>query len=226
MIRGFGLLVGGLLSTLALPAVAEQDYLSSQGKLSDEAFYKMVACAAPQGADCKMPLVRWPNEVAQSLRIGITRIDAGFPKSKVTLAEQAFEGAIAEINGLDANITLTRDDGIPTIQVMLLDVPEKAVLSGTGIPGLDGNWMDAAYVHIWWNGEHELIRGVIIISPSVERSALRSVVLEEMVQSLGLLTDIDNPYYKGGSIFDQHSNAVTRLKDQDAMAVRRHYETQ
>ena len=49
------------------------------------------------------------------------------------------------------------------------------------------------------------------------------VVLEELTQAMGLMTDIRNPAYEGVSVFSEDSNAVLRLGAQDKEALRRHY---
>jgi hypothetical protein len=65
---------------------------------------------------------------------------------------------------------------------------------------------------------------VAIAVDRVTQDKLRSIILEELVQSLGLTWDINNPYYQNRSIFGQvGDDSVTQLRGQDAMALRRHY---
>jgi hypothetical protein len=49
------------------------------------------------------------------------------------------------------------------------------------------------------------------------------VVLEELTQAMGLLTDIEGQAYADSSVFSETSNAVRRLSRQDRAALRLHY---
>ena len=62
----------------------------------------------------------------------------------------------------------------------------------------------------------------VAVSMHLPRRVLRSVVLEEVVQATGLVTDVAGAAY-GDSIFHETGNDVARLRGQDAAAVRRHY---
>ena len=205
-------------------AAAAQDYIATrQGPLDDDAFYRLVACAAAPGAPCQRPVVRWPQPKAQMLRVGITRTDPGFPPAQARLIRSALTEAIAELNASGARIRLSLDGMRPDIRVLLLDVPENTVLRRTGIPGLDGQQIEAAYVYVWWNNREEITRAAIVFSRDLTPPAIRSTVLEELTQSLGLLTDISNPWYTDRSIFSQEGYRLERLGDQDIVALRRHY---
>lgn len=49
-------------------------------------------------------------------------------------------------------------------------------------------------------------------------------MLEEITQALGLITDIQNPYYRNRSIMSQDSdNSLKTLGEQDKLALMRHY---
>ena len=50
-------------------------------------------------------------------------------------------------------------------------------------------------------------------------------MLEELTQSMGLMTDIRNPYYETRSVFSEDSNSVVKLGEQDREALRLHYPT-
>ena len=53
---------------------------------------------------------------------------------------------------------------------------------------------------------------------------MKSTVLEEVIQSLGLLTDIHNRYYHTRSIFSETGGGrVTKLRGQDAATLLYHY---
>lgn len=62
----------------------------------------------------------------------------------------------------------------------------------------------------------------IAISARARPAEVASLLLEEVVQGLGLMTDISGPAYRQ-SIFAEDGNATTSLAGQDAMALRRHY---
>ncbi|MEL6463627.1 MAG: DUF2927 domain-containing protein [Pseudomonadota bacterium] len=205
---------------------AAQDYIETNGRLSDDDFYLLVACGAPPGDPCQDDIVRWSPSSARNITIGITRIDDSFPRRNARLIRTALTTAGQEIAALDAGVAFTTTDQSPDIQVLLMSHPENSELRGTGIPGLDGNFIEAARFQIWWDGNRHIRRGVIIITQHIRPRDIQSVMLEEMVQSLGLTVDIRNPSYATSSIFSQDSNTVTRLQGQDAMAVRRHYRTQ
>ena len=63
----------------------------------------------------------------------------------------------------------------------------------------------------------------VTISDRVENRDLKSVMLEEVVQSLGLLTDIHGRHYHNKSIFSETGWRIKRLRGQDAKAILYHY---
>jgi hypothetical protein len=67
-------------------------------------------------------------------------------------------------------------------------------------------------------------RVAIVFSTTLDIRAYESVMLEELTQAMGLMTDIRNPYYDAISVFSQDANIAKRLGEQDIMALRRHYE--
>lgn len=203
--------------------LAAQEHISTTGALSDRDFYRLVACAADPGGTCRKQFVRWPARKARTLTVGIARVDPTFPKRKAALIDTALTEAAARITGVGAGVAISRSESSPDIVVHLMDHPEQSPLKGTNVPGLDGNFIEAAHVHVWWNGAKEITASHIVITHHIRRSGIRSVILEELVQSLGLLTDIQNPYYRSLSIFEQDSNAVSVLEGQDARAIVMHY---
>ncbi|WP_106608280.1 DUF2927 domain-containing protein [Shimia abyssi] len=66
-------------------------------------------------------------------------------------------------------------------------------------------------------------RSAIVIGTGIGPDAINSTMLEEITQALGLLTDIDNPYYTNRSIFSQDGYSLSRIQGQDRMVLRRHY---
>lgn len=211
------------LALLILPALAmAQEFITVPRRLSDEAFYRLVACAAPPGGPCAKPEIRWSEARRLSLRVGIAGIDAGFPTYKLDLVDDAIDRAIAEINGAGAHLVLERIyEGTPDIAIYLLDTAQGGVISGTGSAELDGSELAIGRVAIRSIGG-DIQQATIALSRDIQRREVASVVLEEMVQALGLPTDIQSPAYPD-SIFNESSNAVVWLRGQDAEALRRHY---
>ena len=215
-----------LFCALLVPLQATaQDYVSSQGRLSDDDFYHLVACTAPPGGECQDDLVRWAPNDAANLTVAVVDIKPGFPEEKVDPAQAALDSAIAQINAAGAALRLTRvtpqDD--PHITVHFWDQDEDDIITGMGLTGVDGDHLGAGYVYIWWDGDKNLSRGVIMLSRDIAHGDIASIMLEELTQSTGLLTDIDNPWYDTRSIFAENTNWVTKLQPQDIMALRRHY---
>ena len=204
-------------------ATAAQDSLPTSGPLSDDAFYNLVACAAPPGRDCTVPLVRWPG--AQDLTVSLFQVEQGFPDDRKVAVQKALYTAMEQINGSHAALRLrfAPTGEMADITVHLLNTTMGGVIDHTGLVPLDGTPLEAALVQLWWNGNLDLTRAAIVFPQDLEWTGLPSIVLEELTQSLGLRTDIENPWYETRSVFSETSNTVTTLGDQDLMALRRHY---
>jgi len=202
-----------------------QDYVTIGGLLSDEDFYRLVSCGAAPEGPCRDPLVRWPVDVARDLRVSFRQIEASYPADRQNALEKAFYAAIAEINASGANLRLrmVAPQQPAEISLHLLDIQSGEPIARTGLTPLDGAVIEAALVQVWWDRDLELDRAAIVFPRDIEWSGLRSVALEELTQSLGLLTDIDGRWYERSSIFSETSNGVIRLGAQDIMALRRHY---
>ncbi|WP_306045942.1 DUF2927 domain-containing protein [Nioella sp. MMSF_3534] len=212
-----------LAALIILPTMTvAQEFITVPRRLSDDAFYRLVACAAPPGGPCGKPEIRWAEERRVSLTVGIAQIDAGFPTYKLDLVDDAIDRAIAQINASGAYLVLERIyEGEADISLFLLDTEQGGIISGTGNAELDGSDLAIGRVAIRSIGG-EIQEAAIAISRDIQRREVASVVLEELVQALGLPTDIQSPAYPD-SIFNENSNAVVWLRGQDAMALRRHY---
>ena len=212
-----------LTALLILPSLAAtQEFVTVPRRLSDDAFYRLVACAAPPGGQCAKPEIRWSETRRLALTVGIARIDDGFPTYKLDLVDDAIDRAIAQINATGAYLVLDRIyEGTPDISLYLLDTPQGGTIAGTGNTELDGSDLSIGRVAIRSIGGI-IQEAAIAISRDIQRREIASVVLEELVQALGLPTDIQSPAYLD-SIFNETSNAVVWLRGQDAMALRRHY---
>lgn len=192
------------------------------GALSDEEFYRLVACAAPPGGDCAKPVVHWPLERRSALRVGIASINPAFPSYKFDLVDQAVDAAISEINATGAGLFLERRYGAPfDVPIYLTDAPEGGLINGTGNSQIDGTEIAIGRVVLRSRGA-EIVEAAIAISLDISRREIASVVLEELVQAMGLPTDISGTAYDR-SIFSETGNSVVQLRGQDAEALRRHY---
>lgn len=216
-----------LLAALALCVAtplktAAQEYVAVPDLISDEAFYRLVACAAPPGGDCAKPLIRWPAPERLSLRVGIAGVAEGLPDYKFDIFDRAVDAAIAEINAAGAHLYLERDyEGDIDIPLFVVDTPQGGRITGTGVPELDGSPIAIGRVAIRSRGA-EITAAAIAISAEIQRREIASVVLEELVQALGLVTDVVSPAY-ARSIFAEDSNSTVFLRGQDLAALRRHY---
>lgn len=204
-----------------------QDYISvPDAPLSNDAFYNLVSCAAAPGAPCAKSRVRWPEERAGDLSLGIVAIHQNYPRLLRTPIRRALFQAIAEVNGAGAGLHLRRadPDETPDIAIYLVDQKIGSTIRNFPEPELNGNEMPAAMFWVWWNGKNEIQRAVILFARDARWEEVQSIMLEEVVQSTGLMTDIASPWYTSRSIFAEFSdNTVTRLQPQDIMALRRHY---
>ncbi len=207
---------------LAATGAKAQEFIAVDRLVSDVDFYRLVACAAPPGAECAKPMIRWPEERRLRLRVGIAGIAASFPSYKLDLIDRAIDEAIAEINGSGAALWLTRAyEGELDVPVYLVDTPQGGRIAGTSLTELDGAEIAIARVALRSRGP-DITGAAIAVSQDIRRREIASVVLEELVQAMGLPTDIDGAEYET-SIFAEYSNSTVWLRGQDAAALRQHY---
>lgn len=211
-------------------AGAAQDYVVSEGWLSDEDFYRLVACAAPPGDPCARPMLHWPakNRDRRTVTVRIDTIEDAFLGGKRKRAFAALERAVQYINAAGANISVARTEADSAdVLIHFLDTDGRAPLQGTGIDGADGLTVTGARVVIWSRSDtHEIQRAMILFGTRLHIRHYESAMLEELTQALGLMTDIRNPVYEGVSIFSQDSNDTKQFSQQDLMVLRRHYPVQ
>jgi hypothetical protein len=216
--RPLGALAAALV--LATPAFAG-DGVPTAGLLSDAAFHRLVACGAPPGGECQSGLVAWPGP---AVTIALHRGSGPVPGLAPDALSQAIDQAVVQVNGAGAALTLTRrpDDTLADIVIRPTAFREgQAVTGEVGMP--DGTVIGVAQMNIMGNSKGQATLGVILIAADMTTRDLRSVVLEEIVQTLGLPWDIENPAYEGRSIFAQDTNSVITLAGQDAAVLRLHY---
>ena len=210
------------LFLLVAPRLGAQEYISVPDLIPDEEFYRLVACAAPPAGACAKPFISWPEARRRALRVGIAGVAASFPSYKLDLVDRAIDHAIAEINASGAAVRLVRVyEGDVDIPIYLVDTPQGGTIEGTSLAELDGTQIAIARVVLRSRGG-DIHAAAIAISRDIRRREIISVMLEELVQALGLPTDIASPAYTG-SLFSETTNSAVWLRGQDAAALRRHY---
>jgi hypothetical protein len=129
--------------------------------------------------------------------------------------------AITEINGVGAGIRLHRtpDNALAPIRLSIRSRATFALLDQG--PGVDLPSDGLALIP--QTPADRITDATILIASDIPLTEIRSVVLEELIQSLGLVYDIENPDYSRRSIFAQSASGVTILAGQDAIALRLHY---
>lgn len=187
-------------------------------------FHRAVACGARLGGACQQPLVHWGQKSRRDLRIALLPAEPGFSAPKARLVEAAVDRAIAEINAVGADLRLRRvaPGEAPQIRIQMSALREGQKTKGVaGFP--DGVTLGVASFQVYWADNKLLDRAAILVAADIASRDIDSVMLEEIVQSLGLMADIEGAAYAGRSIFDQNANSITRLTGQDAAAIRQHY---
>ena len=207
-------------------ATQAQDFVVSEGRLSDRDFYNLVSCGALPGKACRDPQIHWPPDRAQALAVGLQSPAKGYPQSLWRQLDHGLDLAISNLNAVGASIHLVRAEAATSdIVIYLVTAREGEPITGTGNDEMDGVIIGAGLVHVRWNGRMEITQGTIALAADIPLSDAYPVLLEELTQALGLMTDIRNPYYEDLSIFSEDSNSVTKLAPQDRMALQRHYPT-
>jgi Protein of unknown function (DUF2927) len=206
-----------LFATATGAELPASDGIVSDGRLPDEAFFRLVTCGASPGGACRAPMLRWDKpRLTLAFPPGEAALQPGF---EVMLAA-AIAHALGEINaaGMGLQIGMT-NSGTADITLRTTDLGEGAPLTET--PGFSGpGVMGVGYMTVWSDDADHITEAVILISTTISEADMTSVVLEEITQSLGILYDIENPWYEGVSILSQTSNATTTIEGQDAALLR------
>lgn len=197
-----------------------KDHVSSNGQLSDENFYRQVACAAPVGRACTREMLHWPK---RRLTIAIVDADQHVSQNLATSSLDALHRAMHEINGVRAGVQLFKPrSGPPDIEIYLTSggnltkhAMVRSVRKSVGSPSV-------GVARVFFEN-YKIQKSIIVIDVPKSGRALRSVMLEEVIQSLGLMTDIRNRFYHKRSIFSETGNHVVTLGQQDARALLLHY---
>lgn len=216
--------LAALLFALSLP-VSAQEFIASNGPLTDDDFYNTVACGARPGGDCQGPYVRWVPPNGDAITVAFQPVPITFPAGLERALSQSLDRAIQQLNNVTGAIELRRTykSGSADIAIYLQSIVAGDDITGIGVPELEGVEIGAAIVQVWWNGNLEITEAVIVFASDIPLDEADSIMLEELTQGLGLLTDIRNPFYDDRSIFSEDSNSVRKLGPQDRMAIARHY---
>lgn len=208
---------------LALPGAAAAEVVAVPGLLSDDDFYRAVSCGAAPGGDCTKPVLHW--KLQRPVRVGIALMDRAYLGRRQARGRAALIRAVQAINDAGANIRLVLvGPGAPAdIKVYFHRSDGSTPISDPANPDLDRAQLLGAQVRLWGKTDTGIERGAIIFSTRLGLQDYESVMLEELTQAMGLMTDIKSPAYDGISVFAEDSNAAKVLGPQDIMALRRHY---
>lgn len=209
---------------LATP-LAAQEYMVTDGPLSDGDFYRLVACAAMPGQGCNGPIVAWDKSV---VTVTFAPIPISYPVPLARELDRALDTSIHQINGSAPGLNLRRvSKAQPSdIKLFLQPIRNGDAIRATGLRDLDGLPIGAAQVQIFWDGDLNLTNGAIVFAADIPLDQAGPIMLEELTQAMGLMTDVRNPYYDTRSVFSEDSNSVAKLGQQDRAALRRHYPPQ
>lgn len=208
------------------PAVAQENHtVFLYSKVSDEDFYRAIACGAEPGGTCSYPFRRWSGPRQRDLRVALARVYDGYPAQEARYADTALELAIGRINRAGSTIKMRRvaPAAKADINIFLLNTPPNSVVRGTRIRSIEGKKIEAANVTIYWNGANQISRAVIALSHGHIASAHQSIMLEELFQALGFMSDIKGHAYSESTITYEYSNKMFALGEQDKAALRMHY---
>ncbi len=205
---------------LAGPATA-QEFIEVPGPLGNDDFYHAVACGAVPGGECRKPFLRWPDAKRGALTVSLRSVTDSLEPYRRALYDAGLDAAVAQVNGAGAGLRLRRISGPADIEIHVVATPPGEIMRDTGVPDLDGALLPLGRVALRAR-DGEIREALIAVSGQARRREIASVLLEEVVQGLGLMTDIRSPAYHR-SLFSEDGNSVVHLRGQDAMALRRHY---
>lgn len=203
---------------IAMPAGA-QDAIPAKRILSDDALLRMVTCGAVPGGQCTARAVRWHKT---DLTISFGPIPDGYPPKRALRIDRALDLAIATINAAGSAIHLTRVTGRADISLR-----PTLFRSGDKIRGEDGvtngQRMGEGMFSIQPDLRYRIRSATVLLARDIKWPHVRSIVLEELMQSLGLRFDISGKSYQDISIFAQWGNRVIAIEGQDAAILRLYY---
>jgi len=193
--------------------------------LTDDQFYMLAACNAPVGKDCRAPYVRWPKNVAHALGLAVVISGSTHDAGKHARIQAAVAVAIAEINSAGSGVQfrlVPEGQAKMVLHIVTRDEMRAYVKSSSSSSSREDS-AAVGYSTIWWNSHNWISNAEIRISDEILDRDIQSVVLEEIFQGLGFLTDIRGKDYAGRSILSETSNATVTIGGQDQMLLFRHY---
>ncbi len=203
---------------LALPAHA-QDAIPSGGLLSDKDLLRLLTCGAKPDGDCTVRPVRWRNP---DLTISFGPIPRGYYDKRAARIEHSLDLAIATINAAGSAVHLTRVTGRADIELRptLFRMGDK-IHGENGVTS--GQHMSEGLFSIQPDLGGRIHSATILIARDAAMPNIRSIVLEEMTQSLGFRFDVRGGAYQDISIFAQWGNRIKDIEGQDAAILRLYY---
>lgn len=212
--------IRALLLALPLAAAAgaqESDGIATDSLLSDREFFRLATCGAPPGGECTGPVLRWPKRL---VTLALLPGEADQPEGFADSLDQAVDAAIAQINRAGAGIRIRRVEG-PKADIRVIPTALKDGDRLEDVPGVSAQGiMGVGYMTYWWNRRKEITEAAVLVSTAIIPGDMRSVVLEEVFQTLGPRFDIEGEVYEGVSILSQTSNQTTVIRGQDARLLR------
>lgn len=202
--------------------LAAQEYIVTDGPMSDADFYQLVSCAASPGQGCNEAVVAWDKSV---VRVTFAPIPVSYPPDLAREMDRVLDTSITQINSAAPGLNVRRVSKSQTADIVLFLQPIVAgdAIRGTGLSEMDGTPIGAAQVQIYWDNDLRLTEAAIVFAADIPLDQAGPIMLEELTQSMGLMTDIRNPYYETLSVFSEDSNSVAKLGRQDREALRLHY---
>jgi hypothetical protein len=223
-------IIGLAVLTTMVGAAFARDHTFSNGHLSDDQFYRAVTCKATIDGPCQEKPAHWPAYISNQLTVGLAQVQKGTTKEQEAVVRAAMQHSIALINASGANLKLRYVSGLRAkigwikFHIVQPQGP-KYLIADVPMKGINGLRAQNARTKIYATTSYKIGRAGITISNTITNpTQLRALVLEELVQSLGLMWDIENPYYNDISIFSQSGpDNLLKIEGQDKAALQRHY---
>lgn len=206
-----------------------QEYTSSVGLLSDQDFYRAVACKAAPGRACVEKTLKWPKFLRSRLSVSLAGVQGSDPHF-VGSVRDSLEEAIAIINAANAGVRLRGVWGpqakLANIQLYVVEpYSSQRTIQRLSYPPLVGLRANPSVSVVSKLGGTILSAGIAVErNPEID-TRLTQIILKELLESLGLHWSIQNPYYDKISIFAQAGiYPIFALGGQDVKALRLHHQ--
>lgn len=210
------------------PFAYAQDFIETSGPLTDRDFYRAVSCKASPGKNCPLRALKWPPVKQGRVSVSLAGVQGSGPHF-VSRVRNALEHAIAEINRADTGVKLRYFYGpqsrLANIRVYVVQpVGPRKTIANISYPPLNGKVADPAVTVISTLGANILSAGVALeLNPALS-SRLRPILLQELLEALGLAWSLKNPYYDDKSLFSISTRpSLDRIRGQDMLALMLHY---